>query len=311
MNLIAPGPLALTVGIITVCLAALEVYVIWRNRAECRGDVESTEEATSLAEFSSPRSSTSPAVRLQTAALSINRDLSDSLYDVSIAIDLGEVVALIGIRGSGQSTVLRAINGLIQVDSGNIVLDGDSLLGSNAVERFRWGLTYVPQDSPVFPFFSVEHNIRTVFKIKGVRSPEGTFRTRLENLLDLCELGAVRKEAAAVLTISQQRRLGLAMALAANPRFLLLDEPFSMYGTPEVVAVDAIINYARGQGIGVLIAEAELFAEHALSVADRGYVFSNGRIAAEGSRDELFAMAEAPKANDEVISERQARRFPF
>ena len=130
--------------------------------------------------------------------------------------------------------------------------------------------------------------------MKGVRSPKTSVRTRLEHLLELFELMTVRKSVTGALPDWQQRRVELARALATNPRFLLLDEPFSQNGTPEALAVHSIINYAREQGVGILIAEPD--AERALSVSNRGYVITEGRIVAGGRTEELVAMPEVRKA---------------
>jgi lipopolysaccharide export system ATP-binding protein len=291
MNPIIPGLLAVIACVITVCVAIAEGIKVWRSPAADHGETAYDEVISSAKSSSQQRNAGLPA-RLQTVALCVSRGGGEALHDVSIVVDSGEVVALIGSWDSGQSTVLHAITGQIQIDSGNITLNGESLLTSDGVTRDRdtLGLTYVSNKFPDVFNLSVERNIRIVLELQ----PKVDVRARLERLLDLFELSAVRKIIPTDLPEWLQRRVQLARALATNPRFLLLDEPFSQHGVAEALAVHAIINYAREWGVGILIAEKD--AERALSVSDRAYVMVNGRIVIEGTPNELLAMPIARRA---------------
>jgi branched-chain amino acid transport system ATP-binding protein len=211
---------------------------------------------------------------------------SHILQDVSLAIAEGEVVSLLGRNGSGRSTTLKAILGLVAVRSGKIRFAGKAIENRPPFEIAKLGIAFVPEDRRVFPNLTVGENLRLA-ALAGRKGPWNEKRV-YETFAVLGE----RRDKPAKLSGGEQQMLAIARALVANPAIILLDEP--MEGLAPLIArdVEEVVRRIRTEGNTILLVEQN--AEVAMSLSDRGYVLSNGRVVAQGSIDVL-------RADDEMM----------
>ncbi len=223
---------------------------------------------------------------LEITDLSVRYGEIEALRGVTFSVDEGKVVTLLGSNGAGKSTTLRAISGLAQPASGEIVFDGDSIAGLGPEEIVRKGIAHVPEGRRVFPGLSVRENI--MLGASNRRDATATIRKEADDMFDL--FPDIRPFAEALgwtLSGGQQQMVAVARGLMARPRLLLLDEPSLGLAPVIVQAVFKIIEEIRRRGATVLLVEQN--ARMALKVADFGHVLETGRLALGGTPEQLWA----------------------
>jgi lipopolysaccharide export system ATP-binding protein len=211
------------------------------------------------------------------------------LRDLSLQVASGEVVGLLGPNGAGKTTAFYMIVGLTPCERGAIMLDGRDISRLPMHRRAQLGLGYLPQEPSVFRKLSVADNIMAILetrpKLKG--APRAR---RLEELLEELHIGHVRDSLGMSLSGGERRRVEIARALAADPRFILLDEPFAGVDPLSVGDIQRIIKHLCSKGIGVLITDHNVRVT--LSVCERAYIVSQGTVIAAGSADQILANAQ-------------------
>ena len=208
------------------------------------------------------------------------------LEDVSLAVNRGEIVGLLGPNGAGKTTCFYMLVGLIKPDSGNINLASLDLTAAPVHERARAGIGYLPQEASVFKTLSTQDNILAILELNDEMDKQQR-NARLEELIAEFNLGAVRDSLGQSLSGGERRRLEIARALASNPQFILLDEPFAGVDPISVNDIkEEIIDLAK-RGIGVLITDHNV--KDTLDICDRAYVVHQGRIIAEGQPAEILS----------------------
>ena len=212
------------------------------------------------------------------------------VQDVSLHVDGGEVVGLLGPNGAGKTTSFYMIVGLIAADAGRIEIDGASISAMPIHQRARNGLSYLPQDASVFRRLSVEQNIRAVLELQvganGKRTTKAQVNERLESLLDELQIGHLRNNGALSLSGGERRRVEIARALATNPRFVLLDEPFAGVDPIAVIEIQRIVRFLKSRGIGVLITDHNV--RETLGICDRAYIISEGSVLTSGDPEKII-----------------------
>jgi branched-chain amino acid transport system ATP-binding protein len=205
------------------------------------------------------------------------------LENVDLTLERGEIVTLLGANGAGKSTLAKAISGLLRVETGSILLEGEAIEALMPAERLGRGIAHVPEGRQIFAGMTVKENL----ELGAYASSETDHAARLEIVGTLFPVLRQRmKDIAGNFSGGQQQMLAIARGLMANPKILVLDEP-SLGIAPLLVAeIFRLIERLRAQGITILLAEQN--ARQALSVADRGYVFENGRITLEGRAADLL-----------------------
>ena len=208
------------------------------------------------------------------------------LEDVSLAVNKGEIVGLLGPNGAGKTTCFYILVGLIKPDSGNINLGPQNLTTAPVHERARAGIGYLPQEASVFKTLSTEDNILAILELNDqLDKPQR--QTRLEELIAEFNLASVRKSLGQSLSGGERRRLEIARALASNPQFILLDEPFAGVDPISVNDIkEEILDLAK-RGIGVLITDHNV--KDTLDICDRAYIVHQGRIIADGQPAEILS----------------------
>lgn len=204
---------------------------------------------------------------------------------VSFRVAPGEVVGLLGPNGAGKTTSFYAVVGLVRPDGGKVTLGDDDLTRDPMHVRARKGVGYLPQEPSVFRKLSVEDNIAAILELQGLDKVEAS--DRLEALVDEFNLQKVRKSVGDVLSGGERRRTEIARALASNPAFILLDEPFAGVDPIAVEDIQRIVDQLRHKGIGVLITDHNV--QETLHITDRAYLLFEGKILKEGSAEELAA----------------------
>ena len=208
----------------------------------------------------------------------------DVLNHVSLNLDKGEIVAVLGANGAGKTTLLRTVTGLIRVRKGSVTF-GDRLLnGLSPAEVVRCGISHVPEGRHIFPDLTVEENLM----LAAYAVPRGELRTRLDAMYSMFGILAQRRsQAGGTLSGGEQQMLALARGLMPNPRLMLLDEP-SLGLAPKIIgSVFETLVHLRESGVSVLLVEQN--AKRSLEVADRAYILVTGRIALEGTARDLAA----------------------
>jgi lipopolysaccharide export system ATP-binding protein len=207
------------------------------------------------------------------------------IEDVTLTLRRGETVGLLGPNGAGKTTTFRMLTGMVTPDSGRIVLDGIDVTGMPFYERARRGISYLPQESFVPRSLSVEDNIAMVLE---AREPAAGKRNEiLGRLLSEFHLEAVRRTRVGTLSGGQRRRCEIAITLACQPRFALLDEPFAGIDPTTVEEIAALISHLTARDIGVLITDHN--ARELLHLVDRAYVIESGRVLAHGNAEAVIA----------------------
>lgn len=209
--------------------------------------------------------------------------------NVDLQVDSGEVVGLLGPNGAGKTTCFYMIVGLIPRDAGEIRLDDTNISNLPMHERARLGIGYLPQEPSVFRRLSVEDNIMAVLQAQPGLSPrERTIR--LENLLEEFSIAHKRNSIGISLSGGERRRVEIARALALEPFFIMLDEPFAGIDPISVVDIQQIISHLRNMGIGILVTDHNV--RETLGICDRAYIMSEGRVLTAGLPDEILTHPE-------------------
>ena len=206
------------------------------------------------------------------------------IRDVSIDLDRGEVVALLGPNGSGKTTSFYCIAGLIVPEGGQVILDGRDVTGLPMYRRARLGIGYLPQEVSIFRGLSVEDNILAVLEIAERDGHKR--RERLEELLSDFGIAHLRRAPALSLSGGERRRVEIARCLAADPKYLLLDEPFAGVDPIAVTDIRSLVADLKTRGIGVLITDHNV--RETLGIVDRAYILHDGQVLMSGSADEVI-----------------------
>lgn len=203
---------------------------------------------------------------------------------VSLAMQSGEIVGLLGPNGAGKTTSFYMIVGLIGPDRGDILLDDRRITHLPMHQRARMGIGYLPQEPSIFRKLNVADNLRAVLELRKELGRQDRERI-IEDLLDEFNIGHLRYQPALGLSGGERRRVEIARALACEPRFILLDEPFAGVDPISIIDIQKIIEHLRNRGIGVLITEHNV--RETLGICNRAYILAGGRVIAEGSATDI------------------------
>ncbi|MGR3373948.1 MAG: LPS export ABC transporter ATP-binding protein [Pseudooceanicola nanhaiensis] len=207
------------------------------------------------------------------------------IRDVSIELDRGEVVALLGPNGCGKTTTFYSIAGLVVPEGGHVIVDGREVTGLPMYRRARLGIGYLPQEMSIFRGLNVEDNILAILEISQ-RDPHKR-RERLEELLSDFSIEHLRQAPALALSGGERRRVEIARCLAADPKYLLLDEPFAGVDPISVADIRHLVADLKKRGIGVLITDHNV--RETLEIVDRAYILHDGKVLMSGSPSDVVA----------------------
>ena len=205
------------------------------------------------------------------------------IRDVSLALNRGEVVALLGPNGSGKTTCFYTIAGLVAPESGRVMIDGRDVTALPMYRRARLGIGYLPQEVSIFRGLSVEDNIMAILEVALANRAER--RIRLERLLSEFSISHLRRTPALALSGGERRRVEIARCLAADPKYLLLDEPFAGVDPIAVGDIRTLVADLKNRGIGVLITDHNV--RETLEIVDRAYILHEGQVLMSGTSDEV------------------------
>ena len=216
------------------------------------------------------------------------------VQNVSLAVQSGEVVGLLGPNGAGKTTSFYMIVGLVRADAGQISIDGQAVERMPIHRRARLGLSYLPQESSIFRKLTVEENVRAVLELprdpSGKPLSEADIKQRTNSLLHELRVEHLRDSPAPALSGGERRRVEIARALATQPRFILLDEPFAGIDPIAVIEIQRIIGFLKSRGIGVLITDHNV--RETLGICDHAYIISEGQVLATGTPAEIVSNAD-------------------
>lgn len=205
--------------------------------------------------------------------------------DVSIEVSQGEIVGLLGPNGAGKTTTFYMIVGLIKPNSGQIFLDNENITSLAMYKRAKKGIGYLAQEASVFRKLTVEENLKAVLEMTKLSKKEQ--KTKIEALLEEFSIGHVRKNVGMVLSGGERRRTEIARALAVDPNFVLLDEPFAGVDPIAVEEIQTIVARLKSKNIGILITDHNV--QETLSITDRAYLMFEGKLLKSGSAEDLAA----------------------
>lgn len=212
------------------------------------------------------------------------------VHDVSLQVKSGEVVGLLGPNGAGKTTSFYMIVGLVPSDAGKIDVDGVNISHFPIHQRAQLGLSYLPQEASVFRKLSVEDNVRAVLELQkdsnGKPLSKAVIEQRLNTLLEELQIDGLRESPARALSGGERRRVEIARALATNPRFVLLDEPFAGVDPIAVIEIQRIVRFLKERDIGVLITDHNV--RETLGICDHAYIINQGSVLASGRPDEII-----------------------
>ena len=220
---------------------------------------------------------------LRTTALKKRYRSRTVVQDVSLTVKSGEIVGLLGPNGAGKTTSFYMIVGLVAADGGDIFIDDKNITHYPIHRRARLGLSYLPQEASIFRRLTVTENIQAVLELQKYSKDE--LQARLSALLNDLNITHIRDNPAISLSGGERRRVEIARALASNPRFILLDEPFAGVDPIAVLDIQKIIRFLKERGIGVLITDHNV--RETLGICDRAYIINAGSVMAEGKPDEI------------------------
>ena len=206
------------------------------------------------------------------------------IKDINIEVKQGEVVGLLGPNGAGKTTSFYMIVGLIKADNGKIFLNNKDITAFPMHDRAKMGIGYLPQEASIFRNMSVEDNIYSILEIVEKNKKERV--RKLKNLIDEFSIGHIRKSMGISLSGGERRRVEIARALASNPSFILLDEPFAGIDPIAVNDIMHIITQLKNKGIGVLITDHNV--RETLAIVDRAYIVYDGKILTSGNKEDIL-----------------------
>lgn len=206
------------------------------------------------------------------------------VHDVSFEVVSGEVVGLLGPNGAGKTTCFYMVVGLVACDGGDVYLDGQKLTHLPMHKRARLGVSYLPQEASVFRKLTVSENIKAVLELRKLSADEVEARTA--DLLEELHISHLRLSPATSLSGGERRRVEIARALATEPRFILLDEPFAGVDPIAVLDIQKIIRFLKERGIGVLITDHNV--RETLGICDHAYIINEGSVLAAGRSEEII-----------------------
>jgi lipopolysaccharide export system ATP-binding protein len=237
------------------------------------------------------------AGRLDVRGLQKRYGARQVVKDVHLAVGGGEVVGLLGPNGAGKTTSFYMIVGLVRADAGEISICDRRVERLPIHSRSRMGLSYLPQEASIFRKLTVEENIRAVLELQlgpdGRPLPAPRIDELLGRLLHDLSIEKLRESPAPALSGGERRRVEIARALATQPHFILLDEPFAGIDPIAVIEIQRIISFLKGRGIGVLITDHNV--RETLGICDRAYIISEGTVLAEGTPHEIVENADVRK----------------
>ena len=231
-----------------------------------------------------PATAASTAATLSAHNLNKRYKKRTVVHDVSFEVKSGEVIGLLGPNGAGKTTCFYMIVGLVAADGGEVYIDLDKLTHQPIHRRARAGVSYLPQEASVFRKLTVTENIRAVLELQKLGKDE--IQRRLEGLLEELHITHIRNNSAASLSGGERRRVEIARALATQPRFILLDEPFAGVDPIAVLEIQKIIRFLKERNIGVLITDHNV--RETLGICDRAYIINEGRVLTAGTPDVLI-----------------------
>lgn len=220
-----------------------------------------------------------------------------AVRDVSFEVSKGQIVGLLGPNGAGKTTSFYMVVGLIRADEGLVEVNNEDITAWPMHQRAKAGIAYLPQEASVFRRMTVEENVMTVLETLPISEKER--RSRLHRLLDEFNINSISRQKAYTLSGGERRRVEVARALALNPTFLLLDEPFAGIDPIAVADIQKMIEKLKHQGIGILITDHNV--RETLSICDLGYLLSDGKILIKGSPQEI---ANDPIAREKYLGEK-------
>jgi len=213
---------------------------------------------------------------------------------VSLEVQRGEVVGLLGPNGAGKTTSFYMIVGLVRADAGEISIDGQAVQNMPIHRRSRLGLSYLPQEASIFRKLTVAQNIQAVLELQrgpdGRELPRADITQRLNQLLHDLRVDHLRDSPAPALSGGERRRVEIARALATQPRFILLDEPFAGIDPIAVIEIQRIIGFLKQRGIGVLVTDHNV--RETLGICDHAFIINEGQVLARGTPDEIVDNAD-------------------
>lgn len=210
---------------------------------------------------------------------------------VSVTVRQGETVGLLGPNGAGKTTTFYMVTGLIKPNSGTVTLEGQDITRWPMYKRARAGIGYLPQEASIFRKLSVEDNMRLVLEMHGIKGAKAD--AKVDELADDLHIRRILKSDGQVLSGGERRRAEIARALATEPGFILLDEPFTGIDPVTIEELQVIIQKLRNKGIGILITDHNV--EATLNITDRNYILIDGKIIAEGAADVIRANPDVRK----------------
>ena len=238
--------------------------------------------------------SDTPTSRLEARHLKKAYGSRKVVHDVSMQVSKGEVVGLLGPNGAGKTTSFYMIVGLVRADGGQILIDGQDVTRMPIHKRARMGLSYLPQEASIFRKLSVADNVRAILELHTDEHGHSLSVQEIENRLDalLADLRVdhLRDSPAVALSGGERRRVEIARALATDPRFILLDEPFAGIDPIAVIEIQRIIAFLKQRGIGVLITDHNV--RETLGICDHAFIISDGHVLAQGTPEEIVANAD-------------------
>ncbi|QHE89061.1 LPS export ABC transporter ATP-binding protein [Hydrogenophaga sp. BPS33] len=232
--------------------------------------------------------------RLEAQGLQKSYGSRKVVKDVSLAVFKGEVVGLLGPNGAGKTTSFYMLVGLLRSDAGKILLDEQPIESLPIHRRARMGLGYLPQEASIFRKLSVAENVRAVLELQvdehGKALGSAVIENRLDALLQDLHVDHLRDSPAPALSGGERRRVEIARALATDPRFILLDEPFAGIDPIAVIEIQRIIGFLKSRGIGVLITDHNV--RETLGICDRAYIINDGHVLTSGTPEEIVENAD-------------------
>ncbi len=228
-------------------------------------------------------------VRLQATGLCKRYKARQVVKDISLSVGPGEIVGLLGPNGAGKTTAFYMIVGLVPCDGGSVTLGEQDLTTLPMHLRARAGVGYLPQEPSVFRRLSVADNLLAILETRPNLDAEAR-QQRLEALLDELHIGHLRDNLGQSLSGGERRRVEIARALAADPQFILLDEPFAGVDPVSVADIQRIVAHLRDRGIGVLITDHQV--RETLGICSRAYIVNQGAVIASGTAEEILANPE-------------------